>query len=172
MIVRPETAADHEAVRRLLTEAFGGPAEARLVDLLRARVDHLPDLALVAEDGGDILSHIFFSQVRVEDRATGAVTPALALAPMAVSPRSQRTGIGTVLVGAALDRAAARPEAAVIVLGHPGYYPRFGLEPARRYGIEPPWPDIPDDAFMVLPLPAYTEACRGVVVYPSAFNAV
>jgi predicted N-acetyltransferase YhbS len=44
--------------------------------------------------------------------------------------------------------------------------------PASRFGIQAPWPGIPDDAFLVLPLAGYTDACRGVVVYPPAFDAV
>ena len=166
MIVRPETPADHEAVARILTDAFDGPAEARLVELLRASDDHIPDLSLVAEVDGEVVGHIMFSRIRVGD------SPALALAPMAVAPAHQRSGVGTALAQASLERAQGRSEAAVVVLGHPGYYPRFGFVPARRFGIEPPWPDIPDDAFLVLPLPGYTEACRGVVVYPPAFDAV
>lgn len=169
MIVRPETPADHEAVGRLLVEAFGGPAEARLVELLRASPAYVPELALVAELDGAVVGHILFSVVAV---AAQTDTPALALAPMAVAPDHQRAGIGTALVRAGLERAEARPEAAVIVLGHPGYYPRFGFVPASGFGIEPPWPDIPDDAFLVRPLPAYTEACRGVVVYDPAFHEV
>ena len=166
MIVRPETAGDNDAVARLLIDAFGGPAEARLVELLRSSDDHVPELTLVAELDGRVVGHIMFSRVGVGDQT------ALALAPMAVAPAHQRTGVGTALAGAALERARRRPEAAVIVLGHPGYYPRFGFVPASRFGIEPPWSDIPDDAFLVLPLPGYTEACRGVVVYPPAFDAV
>ena len=166
MIIRPETPADHEAVAELLTDAFGGPTEARLVDLLRATDDYVPDLTLVAEIDGQVVGHVAFSRVKV-----GAES-ALALAPMAVAPAHQRTGVGTALARAALERAADRAEAAVIVLGHPEYYPRFGFVPASRFGIVPPWPDVPDDAFLVLPLPGYTEACRGVVVYPPAFDEV
>ena len=166
MIIRPETPADHEAVARLLTDAFGGPAEARLVDLLRATDDYVPDLTLVADIDGEVVGHIAFSRVKVGEET------ALALAPMAVAPAHQRSGVGTALAQAALERAADRAEAAVIVLGHPEYYPRFGFVPAGRFGIVPPWPDIPDDAFLALPLPAYTEACRGVVVYPPAFDEV
>ena len=166
MIVRPEVPDDHEAVGRVLTDAFGGPAEARLVELLRASDAYVPDLALVGEADGEIVGHILFSRVQIGDR------PALALAPMAVAPARQRMGLGTALARAGLARAAARPEEAVVVLGHPGYYPRFGFVPASRLGIEPPWPNIPDDAFLALPLPGYTGACRGVVVYPPAFDAV
>ena len=166
MIIRPETPADHEAVARLLTDAFGGPAEARLVGLLRTTDDYVPDLTLVADIDGEVVGHIAFSRVRVGEET------ALALAPMAVAPTHQRSGVGTALARAALERAADRAEAAVIVVGHPEYYPRFGFLPASRFGIVPPWPDIPEDAFLALPLPAYTEACRGVVVYPPAFDEV
>ena len=172
MIVRPETAADHEAVARLVTDAFGTDGEARLIEVLRASPGHIPELSLVAEVEGIVVGHILFSPVVVEDRSTGTTTPALALAPMAVAPAHQRAGVGTALVGEGLQRAVNRPEAAVIVLGHPEYYPRFGFRPAAAFGITPPWPDIPDDAFLVLPLPGWTDACRGVVVYPPAFHEI
>lgn len=166
MIVRPEGPADHEQVAQVLAEAFGGPAEARLVELLRGSPAYVPELALVAEVDGAVVGHILFTVVDV-----GGV-PALALAPMAVAPAHQRRGIGSALVRAGLERAQARPEAAVIVLGHPDYYPRFGFRRAGAFGIEPPWPGVPDEAFLVYPLPAYTEACRGVVAYPPAFDEV
>ena len=172
MIVRTETPADHEAVARVVTEAFEGDGEARLIEVIRASADHLPDLSLVAEIDGEVVGHILFSRVVVDDRETGTTTPALALAPMAVAPAHQRAGVGSALVREGLVRAASRPEAAVIVLGHAEYYPRFGFRPASGFGITPPWPDIPDDAFLVLPLPAWTDACRGVVVYPPVFHEV
>ena len=58
----------------------------------------------------------------------------------------------------------------MIELGHPTYYPRFGFEPASRYGIEPPSADIPDAAFMVRRLSGYSERLRGRAVYPAAFG--
>jgi putative acetyltransferase len=91
---------------------------------------------------------------------------------MAVLPARQRRGIGTTLVQAALERADQRTEAAVVVVGHPGYYPRFGFVPASSLSISLPWRDIPADAVMVRPLPAYGEGCRGLVRYPEAFDAL
>ncbi len=164
MIIRPETPADHEAVARLLTDAFGGPAEARLVDLLRATDDYVPDLTLVADIDGEVVGHIAFSRVKVGEET------ALALAPMAVAPAHQRSGVGTALAQAALERAADRAEAAVIVLGHPEYYPRFGFVPAADYGVLAPW-DVPPEAWMVHLLPAYDPAARGLVTYAAAFDA-
>jgi putative acetyltransferase len=55
----------------------------------------------------------------------------------------------------------------VVVLGHPGYYPRFGFEPARPLGIETYY--APDDAWMALRLPAYDPQIRGTVRYPPAW---
>lgn len=169
--VRPETPEDFDAITTLLAEAFGQPGEARLVRSLRADGAHVPELTLVAEVDGTVVGHILFSAVVVEDPELGNSTPGLALAPMAVLPAHQRQGIGSTLVRAALERADNRPEAVVVVVGHPDYYPRFGFVAASSLSISVPWPDIPDDAVLVRPLPAYGEGCRGVVRYPEAFHA-
>ena len=172
MVVRPEERADYDAVAVVLTEAFGQPDESLLVERLRSEGHHVEELTLVAELDGAVVGHVLFSRVVVEDGPGDATTPALALAPMAVLPAHQRNGVGSALVRSALERAEQRAEAAVIVLGHPAYYPRFGFLPAVSLGISAPWPDVPADAFMVRPLPAYTERCRGVVRYPRAFHTL
>ena len=46
------------------------------------------------------------------------------------------------------------------MLGHPAYYPRFGFQPAAGYGIVAPW-EVPPEAWMVHPLPAYRPEARG-----------
>jgi predicted N-acetyltransferase YhbS len=57
----------------------------------------------------------------------------------------------------------------VIVVGHPGYYPRFGYVPARRFGITAPF-DVPDEAFMANELTANALSdIKGVVEYPKEF---
>ena len=168
MILRPETPRDHDAVGEVHRLAFGRPHEARLVELIRASEHHVPGLSIVAEEEGKVVGHILFSYVWLEGAERAHV---LSLAPMAVLPGRQRTGIGSALVRAALEEADARGAPLVVVLGHPSYYPRFGFEPALSYGIEPPWPGM-EAAFMVKPLSAYDAGCRGRVVYPPAFEAV
>jgi putative acetyltransferase len=86
-------------------------------------------------------------------------------------PDRQRAGIGSRLVREATERGRATGYPLIVVLGHPEYYPRFGFEPAAARGIVAPW-EVPPEAWMVLPLPAYDPRARGVVTYAQAFDAV
>ncbi len=38
---------------------------------------------------------------------------------------------------------------AIVVVGHPEYYPKFGFLPASRYGLHCEY-DVPEDVFMAL----------------------
>jgi putative acetyltransferase len=76
----------------------------------------------------------------------------LGLAPIAVLPDLQRQGIGKALIEAGIDKIRASGEPFVIVLGHPGYYPRFGFIPASRFWIRCEYDGVPDEAFMILVL--------------------
>lgn len=166
--IRPEVPADHDAARHVLERAFGaGAGEADLVDALRAARAHVPELCLVATGSeGELVGHLFFSRARL---ASGH--DVLALAPMAVLPQWQGRGVGSRMVEDGLERAARTEFALVVVLGHPEYYPRFGFEPAAAFGLAAPW-DVPPEAWMALPLPAYRPEARGLVTYPPAFDAV
>ena len=139
--IREEQTCDADAIRRVVTEAFGQPQEAQLVEALR---NNCPDLlSLVAVAGQDIVGHILFSPALLGD------VQGMGLAPMAVSPARQRDGIGSELVRAGLAKLEAQGCPFVIVLGHPDYYPRFGFERASERGVRCEW-DVPDDVFMLL----------------------
>lgn len=167
--IRLETTWDEGAVNQLLTRAFGRRAESELLDRLRSSGDLVPQLCLVADQSSVVVGHICYSRITLESDPPAEV---LALAPMAVTPAFQNKGVGTALMNESLAKADARGEALVVVVGHPEYYPRFGFVRASSMGIEPPWPDIPDEAFMVKPLSGYKEHMRGVVRYPKAFEDV
>lgn len=162
--IRPEATADVDAIRRVNEAAFGQPDEARLVDALRAQA--APFLSLVADDGGAIVGHICFTPVTV-----GAAT-ILGLAPMAVLPARQNEGIGTKLVAAGLDACRRAGFGAVVVLGHPRYYPRFGFAPAAPRGLRCEY-GVPDEAFMLLELlPGAAAELKGVARYHRAFGEI
>ena len=95
---------------------------------------------------------------------------ALALAPMAVRPEFQRQGIGSELVRRGLEACKVASHRIIIVVGHPGYYPRFGFTPARAKGLEAPF-QVSDEAFMVAALvPGALDGISGMVRYPPVFN--
>jgi putative acetyltransferase len=122
---------------------------------------------LVADKSGVILGHVMFTHVDLESDPPAKV---LALAPVSVYPAFQNRGIGSALISRGLAIAEERGEPMVVVLGHPEYYPRFGFVRASTLGITSPWPDIPDDAFMVKTLSAYREDLKGTVRYPPEFD--
>lgn len=155
LTIRIEQPGDEAGIREVNQRAFGQPAEAAIVDELRRTCDEC--LSLVANEDG-IVGHILFSPAVVE--AAGRRVIGMGLAPMAVAPGRQQEGIGSALVEHGLLMLRERGCPFVIVLGHPGYYPRFGFERASARGLSPQWEGIPDEAFMVLVLDG--EAMRGV----------
>jgi len=164
--IREERAGDEDAVRRINNEAFGQSGEADLVDELRQNGGLT--LSLVAVIGDELVGHIAYSPVVVGDRET--VPAPLALAPMAVLPAHQQSGIGTALVRESLNEARRRGHEAVIVLGHPEFYPRFGFTPASRFGITCPYP-APDEAFLAVELvPGALQGLSGLVQYRPEFG--
>ena len=162
MIVRREESKDFARVFELNSQAFEGDTEARLVEALRKNPECI---SLVAEIDGQVVGHIAFSPLTLNDEATAY----LGLAPMAVIPDRQRTGLGSALIKEGIARAAASGIEAIFVLGHPSYYPKFGFEPAKRSGFACEYPDA-DDAFMALELrPGSLAGKSGLIKYGPEF---
>lgn len=162
--VRAEMPGDIAAVRALNERAFGGPAEAALVDRLRADGDLV--LSLVAEHHGGIVGHCGFSRLTLLDGA--AEHFAIALAPVAVSPPMQGRGAGQAMIRDGLDRLAEAGEALVFVVGSPDYYRRFGFDATRARAYSSPYDG---EYFQVLALSAGAPD-RGAVRYARAFEAL
>jgi putative acetyltransferase len=95
----------------------------------------------------------------------------LGLAPVAVLPDYQRQGIGGVLIRHGIEECARLNCQAIVVLGHPEYYPRFGFIPANQKGLKCEY-SVPDEAFMVLELECGAlDGCSGTVKYRPEFKA-
>lgn len=171
--IRPETPADVDAVRQIVTDAFsasefGHNGEAELVDRLRENCQD--SVSLVATDGDEVVGHIFFSPVSIEG-ADGQLQ-GMGLAPMAVRPACQGQGIGSALVEAALQQLAGAGCPYVVVLGHPDYYPRFGFEPAARFELAHGFEGAPQDVFFVkvLDFNALQSLSKAVALYRHEFG--
>jgi putative acetyltransferase len=168
MIIRPEKPEDIPAVRIVNELAFGGAAEADIVDALRR--NGKATISLVAEDDGRVVGHILFSPVTIETSERELV--GVGLAPMSVIPERQNQRIGSLLVEEGLRRCREDGHRFVVVLGHPNYYPRFGFVPAGRFGIKSEY-DVADEVFMVMELrEGALRECAGMVKYQPEFNEV
>ncbi len=174
VVIRPESADDDEAIRHVVAAAFESDAEADLVDRIRASPEYVPEMALVAEVGGEIVGHVMISHAVIHnDDGDRRISM---LSPLAVHPEHQRSGIGSALVRESLSVADALGEPMVILEGSPLYYGRLGFEHSTRYGIDihlPEW--APPEAAQVMRLSSFDPddpALRGTVVYPAAFDGL
>ena len=161
-MIRPETDRDITAVREVLTSAFPSPAEAKLVDDLRAAGDLV--LCLVAEEAR-VVGCVALSRLNIprsEFRAS-------ALGPIGVLPEHQREGIGSTLVQEALSRLSEAGEDLVVVLGEAKFYGRFGFNRKAATRLKTPY-DGPHLLAKALGEPG-RRAC-GEVRYAPAFAAL
>lgn len=138
--IRPEEPDDRDDAVEVERLAFGSDEEAGIVETVR---DEEGSFALVAEEDGAVVGHVQFSRGWVGE------TPVLALGPVGVLPERQGRGIGSRLIRAGLEEAHSRGEAAVILLGDPAFYPRFGFEPGSALGLSNPFAGVRPDGFEI-----------------------
>jgi putative acetyltransferase len=164
MLIRTEEEGDRAAVREIVAAEFDTGAEADLVDALREQAR--PIVSLVAEEDDTVVGHALFTPVTLD----GDDAKLMGLAPLAVAPTHQGKGLGSALVREGFERCRQLGFGAVVVLGHPEYYTRFGFSPAVRYGLRSEYP-VPDEAFMVLELDSGALAGKsGTVKFHAAFK--
>jgi putative acetyltransferase len=161
--IRRETLQDREAIGRVVWAAFVNHPHSRqtehlLVEALREA--QALAVSLVAEQQGEIIGHVAFSEVKINALACGW----FGLGPVAVRPDCQRRGIGSGLVRAGLAELQHAGARGCVVLGSPAYYCRFGFAASEGLSLS----GAPSEHFMaltfVLPSP------QGQVTYHSAFD--
>ncbi len=144
LAVRPVTPADTDACLVLLREAFwnvyrpGATEHVIWHRLVSGHPDLLAALALVATIGDRVVGCVASTRARIVGDSAAADrtgTPVAVLGPIAVDPELQRRGIGAALLRASIDAARAGGERGIFLYGSPDYYPRFGFEGARRWGV-------------------------------------
>lgn len=171
--IRREGLDDRKAVRNVIVDAFcqsefGHNGEADIVDRLRR--NNVESLSLVALDGEEIVGHVLFSSVLIQ--AVDVLAGGMGLGPLAVTPNLQRRGIGSALVQSGLNQLFETGCPFAVVLGHPEYYPRFGFEPAARYGVSHGFQGIPQELFFIRILAegSVQSIPSGRAVYPREFG--
>ena len=172
--IRKETPADCDRVIELTEKAFetleiSDHNEGQLVDKLRKAPTFIDELSLVAELNGQIVGHILFTPIQIENQQEKFES--LVLAPVSVLPEFQKMGIGGQLIHTGHQKAVELGFQSVILIGHPEYYPRFGYKPASSWRIKSPIPLPSDDVFMAVELTdGALTGVSGMVVFPPEFG--
>jgi len=164
-IIRNVHDADHDGVQAVVTAAFGQDDEAALVGRLW-EADAVT-IERLAEIDGDIVGYCAFSPITCAPKLDGKL---LGLAPVAVAPKHQRTGLGAAMIEAGLKACREAGARLIVVLGHPEYYARFGFEPGAAKNIR--WAERDaGEAFRVIADDINANEPR-LVHYHPAFDAV
>ncbi|HNY06742.1 MAG TPA: N-acetyltransferase [Bacteroidales bacterium] len=170
LTIRSESQSDYLSITMVNDLAFGQQNEGLLVEKLRKNQDFIKELSIVALFGGEVVGHILFFPVSIDNGILQHRS--LALAPVSVLPEFQNMGIGSQLIQVGLKKSAEAGFHSVIVLGHPDYYLKFGFKPASLFDIKAPF-EIPEDVFMAKELvPDGLSGVSGVVVYPDEYRNV
>ncbi|MBU1140435.1 MAG: N-acetyltransferase [Proteobacteria bacterium] len=174
MKIRKAVESDTSEILNVHKKAFGeqkGIVIRQLVDSLFEDITAKPIFSLVAVEDDTIVGHILFTKVIINGASEGL--PAQILAPLAVLPNYQNRGGGCQLVKAGIEELRKSGVKLLFVLGHPGYYPRYGFSPAGELGYEAPYP-IPEEhsgAWMVQELyPGIIGVEKGAVQCSDALN--
>jgi len=150
--IRGATDSDHSAISGIHMSAFGQAQGQEIVELVNGLLSDetaKPLLSLVAEIDYKIVAHILFTRAILQHEHQDVSIRILA--PLAVMGEFQGGGIGGALITEGLKQLAETGADLVFVLGHPGYYPKFGFRPAGELDFEAPYaiPAEHADAWMV-----------------------
>jgi len=167
MNIRQERTTDHYAVENLTREAFWTrfwEEGEKITDVhllankLRNSPALVPELNLVAELDGELVGHIIYTVSKI-NTPTGESHDVLTFGPLSVHPLHQSKGIGAALMQHSFKIARELGYKAVLIFGHPDYYPRVGFHRAAEFGIITA-DGTTFDAHMVYPL--YDGALDGI----------
>lgn len=150
--------------KAFIREKFSDHKEHKLVRELLKSDAFVKELSLTAKFKGMIVGYILFTKVKVGNDVL------LTLAPLAVLPRFQKKGIGRSLVEKGHKIAKELGYKGIVVLGHKGYYKRFGYEPAMKWGINCPIEDVGENFMAIELYPGALSNVKGTVEYPKEFG--
>jgi len=139
MHIRLATSLDSDDIRELYLSAFSNDERQQVamlaINLLNEK-SNPETLSLVAEVDGEVVGHIAFSPVTVEDNNTWS---GYILAPLAVKPEFQKRLIGSTLIKDGIQRLSTMDVDIVFVYGDPDYYGKFGFNPDHASSYCPPY---------------------------------
>ncbi|UXN59300.1 GNAT family N-acetyltransferase [Phyllobacterium zundukense] len=163
-IIRNETALDERAREALLDRAMGEGRRRKSSEKLRRGRLPSEGLAFVARGlNGALLGTVRLWDIQAGHDAAGKPVRALLLGPLAVEPSLKGKGIGVALMRHATAEAARLGHGAVLLVGDPEYYERFGFSGTKTADLAMPGP-VERRRFLALELkPGHLEGCHGLL---------
>ncbi|HAC62316.1 MAG TPA: GNAT family N-acetyltransferase [Cyanothece sp. UBA12306] len=171
MNIRESEVQENQIIQQVHLNAFGEP-EGTIVSKLAVELlqdeTAKPIFSFVAEENNKIVGNVIFSHVKINSKNLNSFI----LAPLAVTKKFQRKGIGKSLILHGLSFLRNNNANLVFVLGDPKYYSRFGFEAAIPYNLNPPY-KIPDpEAWMVINLSSNSiSSYQGIVECGTSLNS-
>ncbi len=164
VVIRDETDADISAIAEVTIAAFktlelSNKTEQYIIEALRAA--NALTVSLVAEMDGRVVGHIAFSPVTISDASQNWY----GLGPVSVLPDYQRQGIGKALILEGLSRLRKLNAQGCCLVGHPGYYTKFGFRNIPGLVYE----GVPSEFFFALPFSDHIP--QGNVTFHESFQA-
>ena len=174
-VIRPQGDADRAAVQQVIAVAFARPDEPEVTPIEAGLNEELlrdpslaAELTLVADLDGRVVGQVTSSYGKLVPSA-GEPLPVVGVGPVSVAPDCQGTGIGSALMRALITAADAAGEPALVLLGEPEFYRRFGFVPASYVGMlspDPAWGKY----FQVRPLRVPVDGLAGSYRYAEPFE--
>jgi len=163
LTVRSAQPTDRDPILGLVGEAFAAHFDGReevqiVIDTWRLN-STVPDLELVAVEAGEVVGHVLGA------RGAPGSPGIVAVAPLCVSPSRQGQGVGSALMTELLRRAEHHGWPAIVLLGDPGYYGRFGFEPAGLLGVVYEVVGEKDPHFQIKRLSTFDPSIQGTFQY-------
>ncbi|MGD0857221.1 MAG: N-acetyltransferase [Dehalococcoidia bacterium] len=154
MVIRRERPEEFPQIYDLVKIAFqtakiSDGKEQDFVNQLRSGGNYIPELAMVAEENGELVGHIMLSKAHIVNGSNKFEI--LYLAPISVVLGYRNKGIGSSLIKESFKLAKEMGFTSVFLVGDPAYYHRFGFKSAITFGIKHTH-EIPDENVMACEL--------------------
>ena len=164
VVIRDEKETDFGVISNVTKSAFetmeiSNHTEQFIIEALRS--SKALTVSLVAEINGLVVGHIAFSPVTMSD----GTKDWYGLGPVSVHPEFQRKGIGKALIQEGLSRLRNINANGCCLVGHPGYYQRFGFKNVEGLVYE----GVPPEVFFALSFDGNIP--QGTVIFHEGFKA-
>ena len=139
MIIRLEEEKDYFETENLTREAFWnvyreGCFEHLIIHNLRKSKSFVKELDYCIEVDNKIIANIVYAKGKLK-LENGNIREILIFGPVSVLPEYQKKGYGEKLINYTIEKAKELGFDAIVIMGNPNYYKKFGFESCSKYKI-------------------------------------